>query len=256
VKWLYGFDYDHAKDDYKVIQYVQYEFNLSDYQYYGDDGNDSYRVSRDDVWEIYSLRSNSWRKLNLKMPYGLAPYVGGVHVYLNGVCRWWTYDDDYDKEAFLVSFDLSKEMFCKTLLPSTLIDNFDSGLRHSRREMRHLTVLNDHIAMITCYNQYATFHISILGELGVKESWTKLFILGPFPSIDHPIGEGKNGDLFFRRDDNVLVWFHLRTQIMEELGIKGKRHCCQVVIYKESHLPFLSKKKKKESHLPIGGING
>jgi hypothetical protein len=77
----------------------------------------------------------------------------------------------------------------------------------------------------------------------VKESWTKLFILGPFPGVDHPIGVGNNGDLFFRRDDDELVWLNLRTQKMEELGIKGDMDFCQVVIY-------------KESHLPIGGING
>ena len=77
----------------------------------------------------------------------------------------------------------------------------------------------------------------------MKESWTKLFILGPFPGVHHPIGEGKNGELFFRRDDNELVWFNLRTQMMKELGIKGQMHCCQVLIY-------------KESRLSLGGLNG
>jgi molecular chaperone HtpG len=205
---LHGFGYDRVRDDYNVIRHVHYELNLSDYQNYsdseGDDENDSYRVSRDDVWEIYSLRSNSWRKLDLDMPCGMTTFVG-VYVYLNGVCHWWTYDDDYDKEAYLVSFDLSKEVFCKTLMPSTLID-FDSGcaMRRFRCVMRHLSLLNDHIALISYYEN-VTFHISILGEVGVKESWTKLFILEPLPGIHLPIGEGKNGDLFFGGNDNELV---------------------------------------------------
>lgn len=76
----------------------------------------------------------------------------------------------------------------------------------------------------------------------MKESWTKLFIFGPLPSIEHPIGEGSNGDLFFRRKNDELVWFNLNTQIIEELGVKGELHCCQIVIY-------------KESLLPLGGIN-
>jgi len=276
VKWLHGFGYDHARDDYKVIRHVHYKLNLSDDQNYSDyesnesdsdseSDDESVRdsksddeidsVSRDDVWEIYSLRSNSWRKLDLDMPCGMRTYVG-VYVYLNGVCHWWNVDvddDDYDEEAFLVSFDLSKEVFCKTLMPSTLIDNFDSGceMRRFRCEMRHLMVLNDHIAFLSYYYQSPTFHISILGEVGVKESWTKLFILGPFPGIHHPIGEGKNGDLFFRRKDNELVWFNLKTQMMVELGIKGEMHSCQVVIYKESRLPFLSKTKKRKAIFPL-----
>jgi len=239
---LHGFGYDRVRDDYKVIRYVHYELNLSDYESDSDHESDSYyesdalslptSVSREDVWEIYSLRSNSWRKLDLDMPCGMRTNVG-VYVYLNGVWHWWD-DDDDDNDAYLVSLDLSKEVVCITPMPSTKIVNFVFG-----SEMRHLTVLNDHIALISYYEQLATFHISILGEVGVKESWTKLFTLGPLPGIHHPIGEGKNGDLFFRRDDNVLVWFNLRTQMMEDLCIKVQMHCCQVVVYKESRVSLV-----------------
>jgi len=148
---VHGFGYDRVRDDYKVIRYVHYELNLSDY---GSDSDSDYEsdavslptsVSRDDVWEIYSLRSNSWRKLDLDMPCGMRTNVG-VYVYLNGECHWWDDDDDDDNDAYLVSFDLSKEVVCITPMPSTKIVNFDSGI-----EMRHLTVLNDHIALISYF---------------------------------------------------------------------------------------------------------
>jgi hypothetical protein len=38
-----------------------------------------------------------------------------------------------------------------------------------------------------------TFYISILGEFGVEESWTKLFIVRPLSSVDRPIGVGVKG---------------------------------------------------------------
>jgi hypothetical protein len=60
-------------------------------------------------------------------------------------------------------------------------------------------MLNGSIASISWYLHTSTFHISVLGELGVKESWTKLFVVGPLPYIAYPIGDGKNGHIFFRK---------------------------------------------------------
>ncbi|RZC12028.1 hypothetical protein D0Y65_012012, partial [Glycine soja] len=62
------------------------------------------------------------------------------------------------------------------------------------------------------------FHISILGELGVKASWTKFFIVGPLPCVDlpigveskidiHPIRVGMKGNIFFKRKDDELILF-------------------------------------------------
>lgn len=79
-----------------------------------------------------------------------------------------------------------------------------------------------------------------MGEVGVIESWTKLFTLGPLFGVVHPIGVGKKGGIFFRKDYNELVWFNLNTERMEELGIKVDSGC-EVVAYKESLLPIARK---------------
>jgi hypothetical protein len=76
-----------------------------------------------------------------------------------------------------------------------------------------------------------------LGEVGIKESWIKLLIVGPLPCVQYPIGIGKKGDIFFWRMDNELVLFNLNTQKIEELGVKGGENC-RTIIYKESFLPF------------------
>jgi molecular chaperone HtpG len=127
-----------------------------------------------------------------------------------------------------VSFDVSNEVFFTTPMPD---DSFDLGLVES-----HLVMLNGYIALISYYGETATFYISILGEIGVKESWTKLFIVGPLPHVDSPIGAGKNGDIFFIKNDGELACFNLVTQTIKELGVEG--HMSQIVVYKQSLLSF------------------
>ncbi|MCI00110.1 F-box protein, partial [Trifolium medium] len=79
---------------------------------------------------------------------------------------------------------------------------------HSTRK-RLLTILNGSIAFILNYEEKATFHIYILGELGVKESWTKLFIVGPLPCLEYPIRAGKKGNILIRIKDNKLAWSYI-----------------------------------------------
>jgi len=81
-----------------------------------------------------------------------------------------------------------------------------------------------------------TFHISILSEVGVKKSWTKLFSIGPLSCVARPIEGGKNGDIFFIKNNEELACFDLGTMMTEELGVKGE--LCQMVIYKQNLLPI------------------
>ncbi|KAI5439989.1 hypothetical protein KIW84_025376, partial [Lathyrus oleraceus] len=96
--------------------------------------------------------------------------------------------------------------------------------------------LNESIALISNCLKATTFHISILAELGVKESWIKLFIVGPIPSIEYPIGVGKKGDICFKQENNELVWLDLSTLVTTKIGVKGVIYGCQIGIYKENLL--------------------
>jgi len=219
---IHGFGYDRVRDDYKVLQYVVY---------IGDDWDQV--APPGPYWDIYSLRSNRWKKLYVDMRQCYMTSEGSM-VYLNGVCHWWGKTYSQPIETFVVSFDLANEVPVTTLFP------FDShGLKWFDR---HLTMLNGFVAMIVTYAKTIhSFHISIsvLGEPGVNESWTKLFDVGPMSGINHPIGAGKKVDIFLRKDDGELACLDLTTGVIENIGLKTERfRSSQTVIYKKNIIPI------------------
>jgi len=117
----------------------------------------------------------TWRELDVDMPYS-SDCTEGTQVYMDGVCHWLCEKDEKHSPTrpCLVSFYLSNEVFLVTPIPSDEDDCFDV-----RAKWINLAVLNGSIALISFHKKMTTFHISILGELGIKESWTKLFIVGP-----------------------------------------------------------------------------
>ncbi|GAU28328.1 hypothetical protein TSUD_256560 [Trifolium subterraneum] len=248
---FHGFGYDNVRDDYKLIRYINF-FQVVD----EDEDVPLEDRSYDPLFEIYSLRSNSWRILDVNMPHcyddcydvdmpdcydvNMASFEKPVGVYMDGVCHWWgTTDFGNGGEGYLVSFDLRNEVFFTTPIPTRLdmdISRDPISTVWPQAIDRKLVVLNESIALISNRIEATTFHISILAELGVKESWIKLFIVGPIPSLDWPIAVGKNGDICFRQTNDELVWIDLSTQIIYEIGVKGRRYCYQMGIYKESLL--------------------
>lgn len=127
--------------------------------------------------------------------------------------------------ANLVSFYLVNEVLCTTRVPLDI--HFWAT---------HLVELCGSVALISwTYCSTYIFDISILSEIGVKESWTKLFSVGPLSCIEKPIGSGKNGDIFFIQEDGEIVCLNLNTQIIEELDVRRDNYqqFCQVLMYKE-----------------------
>jgi len=100
--------------------------------------------------------------------------------------------------------------------------------------------------MISNYiNTTSSIHtsISILGELGVKESWIKLFDIGPLSCVEYPIGVGMKGDIFIRKlGDQQLACLDLTTGVTKNIGAKAEAY--QIILYEKSILL-----------LPIKGMN-
>ncbi|CAJ2665420.1 unnamed protein product [Trifolium pratense] len=226
---VHGFGYEPVINDYKVIRILIYNLQSSaqsDADWLSD-------TNFNPVWEIYSLRSNSWRKLHVNMPYTWE-CTDGAQVYMDGVCHWFC-RSYRNVGPCLVSFYLRNEEFLVTLIPSDIDNCFDFDVQPS---WINLAVLNEYIALISYHKETTTFHISILSEFGMKESWTKLLIVGPLSCVQRPIKVGTKGEIFFIRKDAELVWLDLSTQMIAEVGYKEREALItEIIVYKESILP-------------------
>ncbi|MED6143816.1 hypothetical protein PIB30_009316 [Stylosanthes scabra] len=163
-------------------------------------------------------------------------------IYLNGACHWrcvlseGTYFvdhlDTYKKDTFfdtLFSVEVGNNK-----LTTTLIRQYSFGEDYVDRK---LVALNKYVATISMCPNTKCIDISILGEVGVNESWVKLFIIRPVSSIESVMGIGIQGDVLLRKNDDELVSFDLGTQKIQEIGIKGSG-LSQTLIYEKNFLPI------------------
>lgn len=195
--------------------------------------------SYDPLWEIYSLKTNSWKKLDFDMRncyyYDVLRAMG---VYTDGLFHWWAKSETKNIGENLLSFDFSTEMLIKTPMPIDIDDD--------RYTLRNLVNLDGSIALISNYLEEEAFDISILGKIGVRESWTKI-IVGSLPFVGYPIGVGKSNnvvilnedgeDLFFL--DYVSVWVDSSTPLFGKLHVNGDQlGSCQMGRYKKSFDPI------------------
>ncbi|XP_058744971.1 putative F-box protein At3g16210 [Vicia villosa] len=233
---LHGFGYDCVGNDYKLIRKT---YIIPDFHTERPSERDLLLVqdkSLDPFWEIYSLKNNSWKKLDIDMPTFLG-FWETLRVYMDGICHWLNLNEKYNFDrAFLISFDLSSEVFISTPIPS-----------YVEEAWTELSVLNESIALFTHHKNIGTFDISVLGELGVEESWFKLFTVGPLPCFERLLsfeifGVGKNGEIFFKNNDSELGWFDLNTNRINRLCFKAEEfdHRCQIVVYNKSMLSLVA----------------
>ncbi|XP_059436799.1 F-box/kelch-repeat protein At3g23880-like [Corylus avellana] len=114
--------------------------------------------------ELCSLSANSWREVD-SPPCVIRADFRGIDSYINGMASWEASLDDWEG---VLTFHMSDEVFLKTPLPDDVI----------YYNWRYFFWLNESIAMAVSIYEW------LLLEVGVKDSWTKLFTIGPFTRID------------------------------------------------------------------------
>ena len=179
--------------------------------------------------ELYTLSSDSWKLIHVDdefQPLGNLP-TSSFNPSIDGIFSWFEMDDNVDKVIF--SFDMSKEAFTKTHLP-------DYGIP-SKRVHGKLVSFNNSLSFIHDYPLGDTakgFDVWVLGEYGVKESWTKYLTIGPLPGIEVPLGFSKTSELLFEDSQGELICCDPTTQIMKKLNVSGAKTTLKVCHYRES----------------------
>ena len=174
---LHGFGYDHVRSDYKVIRHVDMiTFNNNPWDV----------VKHEPSWEIYSLKSDSWRKTDFDMPARLL--AADSDAYLNGICHWCA---EANSNVNLVSFDLSNEVYFVTPLPlEGMYDDFGYSVQ----------VLNGFVAVILKLVKDMSFH---------DQFWVSLVLRNP----------GLDSIMLILFPFNILFnLFWLAFHILSELG--------------------------------------
>ncbi|KAJ8562493.1 hypothetical protein K7X08_011784 [Anisodus acutangulus] len=161
----FGFGYDVANDDYKVVRIVQFS------------GSEKGCFHSDVM--VYSLKSSCWRGVDEQLPYVLR-YVDQPGVYLNGSLHWIAsakIEIPASKlELLIVAFDLGTEKW--RLVPRPRYT--DTGF------IVNLVVLGGSLCVYKTYfvDSYSDWgdvdivldhvHIWEMKEYGVKDSWTRV----------------------------------------------------------------------------------
>lgn len=211
-----GFGFDAKRNDYKVIRIVSFSLE--------------YNRPQPQV-EVYSLSRDTWRVINTIPP----TITSDTSVCLNGIA-YWTCHENYEK--YLLSFDMSSELFNLTPLPLE-----DTGI---------LTVVNGSVA-VASYGRYGsdserkhyyeTWVLKIASCDGQGERW-EVQEVGPIFNVVHfPLRHTKNPGLIFRSPGGQLFFYDLITLQRKYLEIKASHRRYRgagFIDYKESLYRFHS----------------
>ncbi|XP_042508940.1 F-box protein CPR1-like isoform X2 [Macadamia integrifolia] len=194
---FYGFGYDPTTDDYKLIRVVEF---------YDDD---DYPYSCDSEVKVYSLCTNSWRRI-LDMPYYLTChcYYGVLANYaLHWVAMRKTGPDT--TSSFIVSFELRDEEYREVPLPDYVGDGF----------YMNLGVLGGQLCLLRIFSKVGV-EVWVMKDYGVRDSWVKQSsleqsaVIWPFCCI-RPICYTKNGEVIldkYTADKAPLILYDPRSR--------------------------------------------
>jgi F-box interacting protein len=204
-----GFGFDSGSNDFKLVTLV-------------DTGEDGWLEA-----EIYSLRSGSWRLLDMKVNFEMLSISQTAA--LDGVFLW--YDDfrfgDCVADDRIVAFDFTDEEFRIMQSPDARLF-CDYG-----QYTRTLTELKGSVAMMVFpYDDRKKknyLDIWVMLEFGVSESWTRLLIIQLPLHLERPLMFWKNGELFMENSEGQVVLYDLLAQTEMNLQFGGSRVTSKVV---------------------------
>ncbi|XP_059632602.1 F-box/kelch-repeat protein At3g06240-like [Cornus florida] len=185
-RYKHGFGYDHSTDDYKVVKEDK------------------------DGFYVYSLRSDSWKKVVQHFPYhGLAVASGTL---LNGALHWLLLDTIWMEPLAIVAFDLIDEKFREIPLPDFSTSAFKS-------ELSRVKLLGGCLCILPL--PHTGHEFLIMKKYGVKQSWTKVEIKAPYHRFMEPLALFYNDEALLLIDFVELVLYNTREGTCRNFVLQG-----------------------------------
>lgn len=134
--------------------------------------------------QIYSLRSNSWKKTGNASPSWLDKSLGNQVVFRNFIC--WC---PYPRVDRLVLFDTVEEVFREMALPDSM-----------PCEEKFITLLDGCLSLVVQNPSSQCYEVWTVKELSVAESWTKLYATAALTNgylQCWPLGAASSGEVLF-----------------------------------------------------------
>ncbi|KAK4439431.1 F-box/kelch-repeat protein [Sesamum alatum] len=200
VQERYGLGYDSKHDDYKVVRVVGDSVLLGS-------------ISLSSETHIYSLKSNSWKKVQA-FPCMLS-YGKRWGAYLNGALHTVAYHDVNSSQS-IVAFDLGKEEYYEVPKPER------SGLNLG---LSSVEALGGCLAAVVP-GERNSCQIWVMKEYRAKGSWNRLLCFhSPFiePCIHLcPLAYSKSGEkVLLNYAGMCLNWYNLRNKTVEIACVNG-----------------------------------
>ncbi|KAJ6332960.1 hypothetical protein OIU77_008920 [Salix suchowensis] len=213
-----GFGYDSRANDYKLIRMVNSQ-------------KSKFLSENFPKMELYSLNEGSWRSIPQTAPLRYDTDQHFSSAFLNGVVHWIANRADQHEgiHNVVLGFDMSDEIFLEIALPSCL-DNV-------RPSCLSLLVYKES-SISVCQASFLSsvqFHIWVMKEYGVVESWNQLVLTfgAQGEGIPRALGIRKE-ELLMEKKRGWIVSGDLESQQVRDLRIWGEPFHTFIGSYLES----------------------
>ncbi|XP_020234615.1 F-box protein CPR1 [Cajanus cajan] len=214
-----GFGFDPETGDFKVVVIKDLWLKETDERQVG-------------YWtaELFSLSSNSWRKLEDALPLPLEIWGSSrVYTYANNCCHWWGFVDEFGAiRDVVLAFDMVHDVFRKIKVPK---------IRDSSEES---------FATLAPFNESATIGVIVYPVKGTEKhfdvwvmkdywdegSWVKQYSVGPAQVIYKLVGFC-GSDRFLWKDSNERLVIY-ESEKIRDLEVYGKYDSIRAARYTES----------------------
>ena len=200
---MYGFGYDSANEDYKIVSISYYDTDNE----CGYTGNEDEPFCTEMFVNLYSLETGTWKRAE-SSPYDhvVGHVTSGASV--DGYIHWLACRKP-DYKSVIVAFDLVEEKFSEVPPPSSLVGK--------KFVFNHLVVLGGCL----CIVEETRPDVWMMKEYGVQESWTYITVDNPGGAEIRPLCMLGQEEIVLLKDEEKLVMYNLKEKIVKDIEVHG-----------------------------------